>query len=689
MRSLLLLFLTASVTLAQNVTIDSLRRQLTGMPPDSNRVKTMHELATNLWWNGYDSLARQTLQQALITARQVNFPAGEIRARLALARIEADYLSDTRAAHAQLDTALKLAFTSHNRSLEGQVYLRRAQLYENIMSKLPEARLLLEKALQKMRQASDRQWEAQVLNEMAILKMGEGQYVDAINLWLRTRRIQESIQDWKSLRATLPNLGAAYVKLNRYAEAMACFDEAQQVADRLNDRMVRVFLAGKKGEIFERKGMYEQALSLYLDQVEAYQHPYVPASLARAYGAVGRMYSQLKQYNKALEYTRLSGQTYRNTVEKTQAVMEHNAQANFGRIYLALKQYNQTITYAKAGLLWTEPIREMRPERTEYLRQLAEAYDKLKQPARALYYFKRYKAEADTMLNEEAMQKATVASMTYDFEKKQQAARLQQAHQQARIQSLENDNLSQTRNLLLVTLVLVAVLAGFVVWNNRRLRIRNDELAQKNAEIESALYRGQTIERKRVASELHDSVAAKVSALKWRFEAFDTSQFDSDQLEEHTRLVNHMGEVYDDIRAISHNLMPEILEKQGLQAALIKLTETLNVQNRTRFIVDVHESGEEVRGKTAHELYAITLELVNNILKHARARQAAITLLRKNGCITLTVEDDGQGIQAGKAEPGIGFTNIHSRLERLGGTYHLSNREQGGTLVDIQIPQPG
>jgi signal transduction histidine kinase len=35
------------------------------------------------------------------------------------------------------------------------------------------------------------------------------------------------------------------------------------------------------------------------------------------------------------------------------------------------------------------------------------------------------------------------------------------------------------------------------------------------------------------------------------------------------------------------------------------------------------------------------------------------------------------------------LTNIHSRLERLGGTYHLSNREQGGTLVDIQIPQPG
>jgi len=151
-------------------------------------------------------------------------------------------------------------------------------------------------------------------------------------------------------------------------------------------------------------------------------------------------------------------------------------------------------------------------------------------------------------------------------------------------------------------------------------------------------------------------------------------------------LLDHLGEVYDDIRAISHNLMPEILEKQGLQAALIKLTDTLNVQNRTKFQLAVEESGEDVRGKTAYELYAITLELVNNILKHAKARQADITLARQNGILALTVQDDGQGIVSGKARNGIGLQNIQSRLERLGGTCQIANREQGGTQVNVQIP---
>ncbi|KAA9357392.1 ATP-binding protein [Larkinella humicola] len=686
MRNLLLLLLSGTFAFAQNPVIDSLQNRLKQPQADSFRVMTLHELATNFWWNGYDSLAIQTLRAGMRVAQKANYPTGEIRARLALARIEADYLSDTKTAHAQLDTAQNRAIAIHDRSLQGQVFLRRAQLYANIMAKLPEARTLLQQALAKFREGHDRRWEAQAYNELAIMQMGEGQYVEAINLWLRARRIQESMNDWKSLRSTLPNLGAAYVKLNRYDDALACFAEGEKIADRLNDRMVKTFLIGKKAEIFERKGHYASALSLYLEQVKAYENPYLPSNLARAYGAVGRMYIALHQYDKALAYSQRSQDTYRKTVEKTEEALEHNAQHNFGEIYIGLKQYERAIPYAKTGLAWTKDIREMRPERTKYLQQLAVSYDHLNQPAQALYYFKWYKAEADTMLNEEAIQKATVASMTYDFEKKQQVTRLQQAQQQNRITSLEKDQLAQSRNFLIALLVLSAGTLGYVFWSNRRLRATNEALSRKNAEIEAALYRGQTMERKRVASELHDSVAAKVSALKWRFEAMDTSQFDDGQQREHTRLLDHMGEVYDDIRAISHNLMPEILEKQGLQAALIKLTDTLNVQNRTQFMLEVDDSGADVRGKTAYELYAISLELVNNILKHANARSAGIALHRQNGFLKLTIQDDGAGIDENRLSDGVGMRNIQSRLERLGGSFVLSSPEPGGTCVNVQIP---
>jgi len=686
MRSIILVLLLSTGAIAQTPVIDSLRNQLTKQPADTSRVNTLFELGVSYTRTGNDSLARQLLDSSIHLARRLKFSRGEIRARLLWVRIESEYLSNTKKAEAYLTEAGRLADSLHDLVLQGQVVFRRAQLYENIMSKVSESVALMHKALQMFRQAGDKHWESLTYNEMAIMKMGEGQYVECINLWLKARKIQEATQDWQGLRSTLPNLGVVYLKINHCNEALACLAEAEKVADHLHDDVIKLFILGRRGEILEKKGQYAQALQVYLQQAQRYEERHMTSQVARTYGYIGRLYIHFKQYDKALAYSQRSQQTYRNTVEASQEALEHTAQGNFGKIYLALKQYDRAIPYARTGLEWTETIPEMRPERTEYLRQLADAYDHLGQPTKALYYFKRYKAEADTMLNEEALQKATIASMTYDFDKKQQGVQLKQEQQETRIKSLENDKLIQTRNLLIMILLASAVVIGFIFWNNRRLRAKNEALFQKNAEIEAALYQGQTLERKRVASELHDSVASKVSALKWRFEAFDTSTFDVGQQHEHARLLNQMGEVYDDIRTISHNLMPEILEKQGLQAALIKLTDTLNVQNRTRFLIEVDESGEDVRGKTAYELYAITLELVNNILKHAKAKQADISLFRKLGFLTLTVQDDGQGIKRIGQQDGIGLQNIQARLDRLGGSYLISNREQGGTLVNVRIP---
>lgn len=685
---LLLLLLTATFRLfAQNAALDSLQRRLRSLPPtDTSRVNLMLDIAVNHSLGGRDSLAKRTLEEGINLARRLGFRAGEARARLFWVRVESEYLADTPGAEAHLREAERLAKELGSLSLQGQTYYRRAQLYENIMTKVPEANRLLQQALRTFEQARDRRWQAMVFNEIAIMKMGEGKFPEAINLLLNARRIQEAINDWRGLRATLPNLSAAYVKMNRYDDALACFEAAGKVADRLNDDVIRMFVLGKRAEILARRGHHHQALDLYRRQAEFYREHGLGAQLAAAYGGMSRMYIHLKQYQPALDYTRRAEQAYRNTVEKSQDVMEHNAQANYGQIYLALGQYRNVLRTARKGLEWTESLPEMRPERTEYHRQLALAYEHLGQPAKALVHFKRYKAESDSMLNEEAIQKVTAASMTFNFEKKEQAARLQQARQQTRIQELENEKLTQTLRLVVVLLVAVAVVLGLVFWSNRRLRAKNEALARSKAEIESALFQGQTMERKRVASELHDSVASKVSALKWRFEAFDTDEFSPDQKREYDRLLGHLGEVYEDIRTISHNLMPEILEKQGLQAALLKLTDTLNVQNRTRFVADVEDSGPDVRGSAACELYAIALELVNNILRHAHADRADLRLQRRDDYLELTVQDDGRGFDPSRFTSGIGFKNMQYRLDRLGGSYDLDAPVGGGTSVRVQVP---
>ncbi|WP_185731364.1 ATP-binding protein [Larkinella rosea] len=677
-KSLLPVFLGITLSL-QAQKIDSLQNQLRMAKPDTHRVSLLNDLSYGYWLSGDDSLAIRYGAQSVSLAKKLGFLNGEGKARLHLVRIEADRMVDFKGAFAQVDTVLQIAATLKDRHLEAEAYIRKAQLLETNMARQREIMPLYDQANAIFMDMNDKSWQGTVFNEKAQFYIRSGNFGKAIEFLLKARQLQEEVNDLRALRSTLPNLGVAYSALGLYKEALRAFDEAETVAKKRNDKVLEAFLLNQRADIFEKEGQYKTALQALTQAASIHKTTRAAYWLPKTYSRMGRVYLQLKDYENALKYTQLGDKLFQDVVDSDD-FLDHVVQLNYAKIALAKKQYRRVIDYATKGVEWAEESDPpLLPEAAEYHRLLAESYGATGQIEQAFVHYKKFKTDSDSLLNKEALQKAMASAMNYEFEKQHQQQKLN-------IQKLENENLAQTRNFLVALLLLGAGILGFVFWNNRRLRTRNDELSRKNAEIEAALYRGQTMERKRVASELHDNVATRVSALKWRYEAFDTSQFDRDQQTEHARLLEHIGEIYDDIRSISHNLMPEVLEKAGLQAALIKMADTLNVQNRTRFLFEVENSGVVVRGKTAYELYAITLELVNNILKHAKASQAGITLLRQNGFLELVVQDDGQGFRQSSRSNGIGIQNIQSRVDRLGGSCQIVNREEGGTLVRVQIP---
>ncbi|WP_205880600.1 tetratricopeptide repeat-containing sensor histidine kinase [Larkinella terrae] len=662
--------------------IDSLQNQLQTAKPDTHRVSMLHDLSYAYWLGGDDSLAIRYGTQSVNLAKKLGFLPGEGKARLHLTRIEADRMIDLTGAFAQLDTVLRIAAKLKDRHMEAETYIRKAQLLETNLARQPEIMPLYDQAKAIFVNLGDKSWQGTVFNEKARFFTRSGDFSKAVEFLLKARQLQEEVNDLRALRSTLPNLGVAYSALGLYREALRAFDDAEIVAKKRNDKVLTAFLLNQRAEIFEKQGNYAAALKTLTQAADIHKTTRTAYWLPKTYSRMGRVYIQLKDYGNALKYTQLGDKLFQDVVDSDN-FLDHVVQLNYAKIALARKQYRRVIDYASKGVEWAEESDPpLLPEAAEYHRLLAESYEMTGQIDQAYVHYKKFKAESDSLLNKESLQKATAATLNYEFDKQQQQQKLS-------IQKLENENLAQTRNLLGALLLLGAGILSFVFWNNRRLRTRNEELARKNAEIEAALYRGQTMERKRVASELHDNVATRVSALKWRYEAFDTSQFDADQQTEHARLLEHIGEIYDDIRSVSHNLMPDVLEKSGLQAALIKMADTLNVQNRTRFQLELEQSGADVRGKTAYELYAITLELVNNILKHAKARQANIALVRQDGFLTLVVQDDGQGFRQAGRSNGIGLQNIQSRLDRLGGSCQISNREQSGTLVQVRVPIAG
>ena len=214
----------------------------------------------------------------------------------------------------------------------------------------------------------------------------------------------------------------------------------------------------------------------------------------------------------------------------------------------------------------------------------------------------------------------------------------------------------------------------------------NAELRQKNDQIGQALAQGQTQERKRVAAELHDNLGGLLSALKLNMETINTNQFSEAEKQVYGNVLAMMTNACVEVRNISHNMLPEIFEKEGITTALQQLIHNVNGSGRIHF--DLVFFGMENRLEKAIEvnLYSVCIELANNIIKHAQATTALIQIIRTTDEVTVMVEDNGRGLLANSAMDGIGLRNIRSRIETMNGTCRIDSSPGHGTTVTVEVP---
>jgi len=226
----------------------------------------------------------------------------------------------------------------------------------------------------------------------------------------------------------------------------------------------------------------------------------------------------------------------------------------------------------------------------------------------ALNYFEQYAQTQDSMNKQELLNQFSELEARYESEKKEQV-----------ITELQNQNLRQTRNFLMGIVALGLLLIALGIWTILRLDRDNKLLVAKNKEILHAQIRGQTLERKRVASEIHDNLNTKVAAIRWQLQALEQVVEPPAKaiLESSLKLIN---DVYGDIRLISHNLMPEEIESIGLVETLSNLVGQLNINNRVQFHLIAKTGMTDLPSGLIYPLYNISFELINNILKHSGAK---------------------------------------------------------------------
>jgi PAS domain S-box-containing protein len=218
-------------------------------------------------------------------------------------------------------------------------------------------------------------------------------------------------------------------------------------------------------------------------------------------------------------------------------------------------------------------------------------------------------------------------------------------------------------------------------------------LSQRELQILSErLLQAQEAERKRIASELHDSVGQSITAIKFGME--NAMREYEGTLPQSGRLylqgaIEKLRDTVDEVRNISMNLRPSMLDDLGLQATISWFTREYKSHFPAISVgtqIEIEESDLSDARKVV--IFRVVQESLNNIAKHAEASNVSVELLSAGDMLTLSVKDDGKGFSLDTVYTGQGFglSSMRERVKLTAGAFAIESTPGVGTLVHATWP---
>jgi signal transduction histidine kinase len=221
----------------------------------------------------------------------------------------------------------------------------------------------------------------------------------------------------------------------------------------------------------------------------------------------------------------------------------------------------------------------------------------------------------------------------------------------------------------------------------RMVDIRTTELRR----LSSRLMTMQDEERRRIAREIHDGLGQELAAAKMILDGVlikDSSPSMRQASSDASQLVDR---AISQVRTISHLLHPPLLDEVGLVSALRWYLEGLSTRSGIEIGLKVDPPDlSRLKPELETAIFRVIQEALTNMFRHSGAKNGSISVAENNGHITVTVRDDGKGIeeQVVQLRPdsvGVGIGGMRQRVTELGGSLRLANANPG-TIVEVVIP---
>jgi len=578
------------------------------------------------------------------------------------------------------------------------------------------------KALELAKQAGFIKGIAQAYNDLGILYIDQSDYTKALESFTFSLEIRKEQNDSTGIAASFNKMGIVFQKQGKLQQALEMQMNALQIYEQsghvsnqsicLNNMAI---IHQNLGDLEKSLDYHQKALDLRISSGDGMGEGHSYLNMANVFLKMSDTAMSVSFYEKALQLFR-----HYNNDEAQSACLN-----NLGKLYLARGDFEKAFlfleealqirqkgedkkamasTYAKLGqaymglneptlaksmLLQAAHLAEesgVLDEKLEALKSLGELYARLFQFDSAYYYGENYRLWMDSVYSTRLNEQIVEAQIKFDSERQ-----LNENQLLTRENQLFESQLLQRRTEIWLLISMVISVVGAAIFFYYRYRQRQQELhamamVKLNESRLAAVIEAQESERRRIARDLHDGVGQKLAGMRLLWEANRDNE-SVNTAEQFLSIKKLMDQSVQEVRSISHQMMPKELEQFGLVAAIDQMLSEGIVKDTICWNFEHLNLTPRLNSAIELALFRITQELVSNIIKHANAKQVNVQLLKTNDHVVLMVSDDGKGMTPDSDKTrGIGMVNIESRATSLGGKVYVETALGKGTVITIRIP---
>jgi two-component system, NarL family, sensor kinase len=474
------------------------------------------------------------------------------------------------------------------------------------------------------------------------------------------------MKDKRRESIALLNLGIVYTSTQDLKSAEQLYKDAIEIQLLLKDPSTLYSLYENLGIIKREQGMYQAAIEQYKKGLAVAEKMNDSSLISFSFNDIGAAYSFLNQTAIAESFLKKSIDIRNRIKEKNELAYTYNY---LGENYERKKDLPSAELYIKKALSTAKEISNTK-QTYEALESLSTFYSRIKKYDSAYAYLNLYISFRDSVRKKDNQKIIDELLTKYETEKKEKII----AEQSAKISS-------QKKYLFIALLVLILlVVIGYFLFNKRKLQEkvklqkainREQEIAAKN------ILAAEEAERSRLAAELHDGVGQIIGAAILNLQQSNTTSI--------ANTTELLKSGYDELRHISHQMIPNSLLKHGLSSAIRELISRID-SNKLQIILEAEGLTIPLDKNVELVLYRVIQEAINNVIKHAKANKLFINILNDEKTADITIEDNGIGFNKALVNEGLGLQNMQHRIHFLKGTLHIETAEKKGTVLIITIP---